>query len=147
MSSIDGEFVSEYLERVRSLIDERGWMTQCVVDDPPYAYTVGLHGGGRPELLIIGMPPESATQFLNLIAHEYPDLAPGDLIEGVANVAFRAVGVPTHRLRGRVNVAKAFYGELPSVLQIQWPCVEGFFPGQDGYTAFRSQPDLSESDG
>ena len=61
--------------RVAQTIRRRGWYIQYVLscrrtmpggdrghlEDPPFAYTVGLFGMGHPELLIVGVSPITAS--------------------------------------------------------------------------------------
>jgi hypothetical protein len=59
----------EYLEELRATIALHGWAVQAVEDDRmPYAYTVGLHAHGLPELLITGLSDHRAAEVLNDVA-------------------------------------------------------------------------------
>src|SRR5262249_52869691 len=70
-----------YLDELRATIRIHGWAVQGVEDDRlPYAYTIGLHDRGLPELLVTGLPPEGAAGLLNDVAGaavDGRDLAPG----------------------------------------------------------------------
>lgn len=64
----------EYLDVLRAIISEHRWAIQFVEDEQrPFAYTVGLHGMGHPELLITGLPPQTSARLLNSIAHQMVD--------------------------------------------------------------------------
>ena len=59
----------EYLDELRETIRINGWAVQGVEDDRrPYAYTIGLHDRGLPELLVTGLSPERAARVLNDVA-------------------------------------------------------------------------------
>ena len=53
----------DYLDEVRKTIRRHGWMVQYVESDrTPFAYTIGLHDWGLPELLITAVSPHRATR-------------------------------------------------------------------------------------
>jgi hypothetical protein len=55
----------EYLDELRETIRINGWAVQGVEDDRrPFAYTIGLHDRGLPELLVTGLSPERAARVL-----------------------------------------------------------------------------------
>src|SRR5258705_5541569 len=59
----------EYLDELRATIRVHGWAVQGVEDDRrPYAYTIGLHDRGLPELLITGLSQQRAARVLNDVA-------------------------------------------------------------------------------
>ena len=54
--------VQEWLEAIHEVVEKQGWTVQFVESDrTPYAYTIGLHERGLPELLVTGLPPQSAV--------------------------------------------------------------------------------------
>ncbi|WP_319452699.1 MULTISPECIES: DUF4262 domain-containing protein [unclassified Mycobacterium] len=58
--------IDDYLHVLRSTIRQHGWAVQYVeTDRAPYAYTVGLHARGLPELLMTGLAPKRSAQLLN----------------------------------------------------------------------------------
>lgn len=66
--------VDDYFEVLRKIIARSGWAIQFVESDPrPFAYTVGLHEKGLPELLITGLPPQPSARLLNAIAARTTD--------------------------------------------------------------------------
>ncbi len=66
--------MQEWLEAIYKLVEKQGWVVQFVEDDrTPYAYTVGLHERGLPELLVTGLSTESATRILNSVAEYLVD--------------------------------------------------------------------------
>src|SRR6516162_8184963 len=61
----------DYAEHMQQLIAAYGWAVQGVERDgihPPWAYTVGLTGHRRPELVVTGMGLARATKVLNDVA-------------------------------------------------------------------------------
>ena len=65
----------DYFQEVRERIRKRGWMVQYVESErTPFAYTIGLHDWGQPELLMTAVSPQRATRLLNTVA--------GDAIAG-----------------------------------------------------------------
>ena len=63
----------EWLELLYERVKENGWTPMFVEDDRrPFAYTIGLHERGLPELLVTGMPHQRA----NLVLHSVAELSP-----------------------------------------------------------------------
>ena len=61
----------DYLQILREIIRGHGWAVQFVESEQrPFAYTIGLHDKGLPELLITGLPPRTSARLLNSIAHQ-----------------------------------------------------------------------------
>lgn len=66
--------IDEYLDSLRDTIADHGWVVQFVEDERrPFAYTIGLHERGLPELLITGLQAQKSTRVLNSIAHMIVD--------------------------------------------------------------------------
>lgn len=66
--------IDEYLDILRDNIADHGWAVQYVEDGRrPFAYTIGLHGRGLPELVITGLPAHTSARLLNSIAHQIVD--------------------------------------------------------------------------
>jgi hypothetical protein len=64
---------SEYLTQLREVIAARGWAVIGVERSrlhPPVAYSVGLTGYGRPEVVVTGLPIPFATQLLDAVASQ-----------------------------------------------------------------------------
>ena len=69
-----GRTTEDYLDTVRATIAAHRWAVQYVEDKKaPFAYTIGLHTLGTPELLIAGLPPHTSARLLNSIAHGVAD--------------------------------------------------------------------------
>ena len=48
-----GATQQDYFDELRSRVQKHGWAVQYVeIDRAPYAYTIGLHDRGLPELLV-----------------------------------------------------------------------------------------------
>ncbi|MBS1692717.1 MAG: DUF4262 domain-containing protein [Actinobacteria bacterium] len=59
----------DYLERLRQIVRSHGWAVQYIESDrTPFAYTVGLHDCGLPELLVSGVSPDRARRLLSTAA-------------------------------------------------------------------------------
>jgi hypothetical protein len=55
----------------RSTMVDHGWAVQYVESErTPFAYTVGLHDCGLPELLVTGVSPPRAKRLLNTVARD-----------------------------------------------------------------------------
>ncbi|MGV0602846.1 DUF4262 domain-containing protein, partial [Mycolicibacterium pulveris] len=54
--------IEDYLDELWAIIGDHGWAVQFVEDEKrPFAYTIGLHDLGVPELVISGVSPGGAT--------------------------------------------------------------------------------------
>jgi hypothetical protein len=64
-----------YLDYLRDMMrDHHGWQVQFVEHDKrPFAYTVGLHDRGLPELLITGLSEFVSNRVLGSIGHMIVD--------------------------------------------------------------------------
>ncbi len=67
------QFDRQHAAWIRATIRRHGWAIQAVLadpttGDPDYAYTIGLTTLRHPELLIAGLPPDTAAHHLNLLA-------------------------------------------------------------------------------
>jgi hypothetical protein len=133
-----------YDRHCRKIISEHGWMVQGVFpaeDDQgePFAYTVGLTAAGRAELVIAGLPMETAQQLLNDAAKRSltRELRAGDVLEEVASAPLRVVEAPS----AEVNMARHLYrGRQVSALQLVWPDRDGAFPGEPEWSMGDAQP-------
>ena len=66
--------IDDYLQILRDIVRDHGWAVQFVESEQrPFAYTIGLHDKGLPELLITGLPPKNSARLLNSIAHQIVD--------------------------------------------------------------------------
>lgn len=121
-----------------------GVFIQYVGGDPstrstPFAYTVGLFGLGHPELLVLGLPSDTAGPLLNEVAswiRAGRDLVPGELLEFEAwshRVVVEDVPNPGQILFS----ANGFYqrpdGLSVAAHQLTYDDKAGRFPGDEGY--------------
>ena len=136
-----------YLAQLTALIARHGWAVQGIERErgrPPWAYTVGLTGLGRPELLVTGLVPTRAVVLLNAVAAhlvhaEVP--APGEQVPLVGGPVVEFVRLPhpeVHLLR-----AVDLYGSTVEALQVVWTDDRGRWPWQLGFRSSRGgQPVL-----
>ncbi len=125
-------------------INEHGWMLQAVFgtdDDPcaPFVYTVGLTVAGLPELIIAGLPDQTAGWLLNTAAKRSlgVEIKAGDVIDDIATVPFRVIDAPS----AEVNLARHLYGlSRVTALQLVWPDDKGHYPGDPGWSLGDAQP-------
>jgi Domain of unknown function (DUF4262) len=121
--------VQEWLELIYEKVKENGWVVQYITGSMPFAYTIGLHERGLPELLVTGMPPERANLVLNsvsgyLLRGGRP--VPGErmLIGGELLLDFVQVQHPIAHLK----FAYSIYGPDLRALQVVWPDAHGHRP-------------------
>jgi Domain of unknown function (DUF4262) len=125
----------EYFDEVRATIRTHGWVVQGVEDDQrPYAYTIGLHDRGLPELLVTGMPPPRAARLLNSAAQAAVD---GRVFTPGAHIA---VGdgplveiVEVAQPDAHMNFAVALGGPDVRALQLVWCDERGRWPWAAGW--------------
>ena len=118
----------DYLDEVvRPVVARVGYAVQATeTHGVPLAYTIGLTGWGRPELVITGKSPPDAHDLLQaVLAGEEVPVADRrcDLQQGPALWAFRVVRPE------RLDVAAALYPELEA-LQLVWADTFGNWPWQ-----------------
>ncbi len=122
--------VQEWMEKLHRLVEKLGWIVQFVEDQrTPYAYTVGLHKRGLPELLVTGLPPGAANYMLRsvgeyLVSGGKP--VPGERILIGDELLLDVVQV--EHPDAHMNVAVAFYGPGLRALQLVWPDDRGHRP-------------------
>lgn len=104
-----------------------------------FAYTVGLHGIGHPELLVLGVGSGTASGLLNDVAARVRagrDLVPGEILDFAAwphRVLIEEVPNP-----GDILFAANHFYERPDVasvpaFQLTYDDRGGRFPTDDGY--------------
>jgi hypothetical protein len=125
----------EYLDELRATIRLHGWVVQGVEDERlPFAYTIGLHDRGLPELLVTGLSPEDAGRLLNDVAVA---ALGGRVFEPGAHVA---VGdgplleiVEVEHPDAHLVFAVALGGPDVRALQLVWPDERGRWPWAAGW--------------
>ncbi len=137
----------DYIEHVRGILDHHCWLVQEVERDrrqAPYAYTVGLTGHDRPELVVTGMRYERAVRLLDgMAAHllhaEAP--APGEVVPLAGGPVVEIVQVAEPAVH--LLVAAACYGAGVSALQLAYADDRGHWPWERGFRGGRGgQPVL-----
>lgn len=69
-----GATTEDYLDVLRAIVRKHRWAIQFVeCERRPFAYTVGLHEKGLPELLVTGLNPQTSARLLNSMAHDVVD--------------------------------------------------------------------------
>lgn len=134
----------EHEEFIRRSVEDPGWAIQLIPagdkdDEPPFAYTVGLHRSfGHPELIILGLDHSVMGRLLNICGDRIKagETLPVDMpILGI--IGQYAVKLRPVRRRAsykeHLGYAIWFYDghEFP-VLQLVWPDKNGRFPGEKG---------------
>lgn len=120
----------DYLDVLYDLVLEHGWAVQYVESERnPFAYTVGLHECGLPELLITGVGPPRARLVLNTvadycIAHGAPD--PGDEVELPDGRLLEVAEVA--QPDAHLGMAVGIYGRDVRALQLVWADDAGHWP-------------------
>ena len=143
-----GSTIEDYLDELRSTILEHGWAVQFVESDrTPYAYTIGLHDCGLPELLVTGLPPQRAARLLNRVAEmtirDGPP-TPGDQLQVPAGPLVEAVTVD--HPDAHMDMAVAFHADPQlRALQLVWADRDGRWPSAAGFSNGRGrQPVLGK---
>ena len=146
---------------VGAIIRRYGWFIQYVGGDArcnasgcdcsdqnslPFAYTVGLFGMNHPELLIFGVPQQTAGGVLNHLGEQIRagrNLLPGELITFEA-WPHRVIPEEVPNPGQIVFSANRFYQRPPEfsvpVLQLSYDDQAGRFPWDPGYAAPEMQP-------
>ncbi|HEX7428254.1 MAG TPA: DUF4262 domain-containing protein [Mycobacterium sp.] len=120
----------DYLDELRKTMVEHGWAVQYVESDrAPFAYTVGLHDCGLPELLVTGVSPQRAMRLLNIVAR---DLMSGDTLTPGQQITVRSGPlveiVEVANPDAHITWAVAFGGPNVRALQLVWADGHGRWP-------------------
>nr|WP_156686303.1 DUF4262 domain-containing protein [Mycobacterium sp. Marseille-P9652] len=131
-----GGTTEEYLDELRATILDHGWAVQYVEsENRPFAYTVGLHGRGLPELLMTGLPPDTSCRVLNSIAHMIVDdgthLAPAMHIDYENRFLIEVTEVEHPDVH--LKLAATLFGPRIRALQLVWADDKGRFPWEAGW--------------
>ena len=137
---------AEWIDGIRKLVDQRGHVVQYVEDDRrPFAYTIGLHRRGLPELLVTGLPPKHARWLLNTFIHRFAGRNPaaGDRYRLPARTHVEIVDVD--QPDAHMGMAIAIEGRDISALQLVWADDRGRWPWAPGFDdGQRIQPVLGK---
>ncbi len=122
--------MADWIAYIRDKIDRRGWAIQYVEDGlRSFAYTIGLHGFGLPELLVTGVVPASADQLLTHMAERaVVDGAPAPGLQmatdGPPFVEIVEVDCPP----AHMGMASAIQGYGYTARQLVWADAHGVLP-------------------
>ena len=125
-----GSTKRDYLDQFRATMLKHGWALQYVESDrTPYAYTIGLHDRGLPELLVTGVSPQRAARLLNRLAERAVDGEPPTRGEQIALRAGPLIEiVEVEHPDAHMDTAVAFYGSEFRALQLVWADGQGRWP-------------------
>ncbi|WP_234711384.1 DUF4262 domain-containing protein [Mycolicibacterium llatzerense] len=131
---------------LRGIMKDHGWAVQFVEDDRrPFAYTIGLHHLGLPELLVTGLPPRTAGRVLNSLGHQIVEdgtfLRPAMQIDYQGEFMFEVIDVehPDVHLKNAV----ALCSPRIRAFQLVWTDARGCWPWDRGWShGRRRQPVL-----
>ena len=127
-------------QHMAALIAQHGMAVNPVMGNPPFAYSVGQHAKGLPELIVFGIPPAFAAPLLyQMAAHLEAEHAAGRTV-GPGNVDLEGyqlptalIEVPVEAARQYATVADEFSEGQATYLQAVWPDRAGLFPWQPGF--------------
>lgn len=135
----------EYDQRLLDDVKRVGWHTlhiQAEEGSPPFSFTVGhFYKENHPEIIVIGLKPETAQQLLDIAALKIaggkariePHREYSDFTE---SLSLRFIPVSLEHYREYLGYANWFYGSLPGpypALQMVWPDKAGRFPWEPGF--------------
>jgi Domain of unknown function (DUF4262) len=122
--------IEEYFDELRETIRTHGWVVQFVEDDRrPFAYTIGLHDRGLPELVVTGLPSLQSAHTLNAIATASLGgsvYKPGEHIKLGHQMVLEVVEV--EHPDAHLNFAIALGGPDVRALQLVWADERGRWP-------------------
>lgn len=140
----------EYVQQVHEKVLRFGWVVQGVFPrkgEPgsPFSYTVGLTPQyHHPELILFGLPHETAGQLLNDLGGRVRDglvLHAGDRLSDVLRatqlgmpMVVEMVAVPADEVSKRLTMAERYAKAPVRALQMAWPDKDNLLPWQEGYS-------------
>ena len=137
--------LGDYLALLREKISARGWVVQYVEGERrPFAYTIGLHDRGLPELLVTGLAPTRAEWLLNTFAKRAVAgrrYVAGDEVRLPAGTHLEIVDV--EHPDAHMGLAIAIEGRDITAVQLVWADSRGRWPWAPGFDdGHRLQPVL-----
>ncbi|MBX7432557.1 DUF4262 domain-containing protein [Mycobacterium sp. Y57] len=126
----------DYLDVLRETIREHGWAVQFVEEERrPFAYTVGLHDRGLPELLVTGLQAQMSAKLLNLTGRHMVDgsmvLHPAERIAYGNRFLLEVVEVEHPIVH--LKFAAGIYGPKIRAYQLVWADDVGRWPWDRGW--------------
>ncbi len=133
------EFAQDpYLAGIAAVVQTAGWAVQHGGDGEgqiEFSHTVGLTAVGHPEIIILGMPPDSAQAFLNLagslIRDEGLRFEHGTVTEEFIGPGAAVVFIDVID-DSNLSVVRGIYGSA-SAVQLIYPDSNGQLPWMSGY--------------
>ncbi|GAA1831948.1 DUF4262 domain-containing protein [Luedemannella flava] len=142
--------------RVTAVVRRYGWFVQYVLGDtcssttcgcsrtgvPAYAYSIGLFGLGHPELVVFGLPPDTAGGVINALGRRVRAggiLIPGEVLtfdEWAHRVRPEALPDAGELALG----AHRYYRREVPLLQLSYDDRAGRFPWEPDHAAPHLQP-------
>jgi hypothetical protein len=120
----------EDIDGLRASVCAHGWAIKYVEDERrPYAYTIGLHELGLPELLVTGVTTERALALLDYFIQEAIAKGaprPGDRITLSDTVNIEAVHVDQPDVH--LSLAVRLFGPKLRAVQLVWTDMCGRWP-------------------
>lgn len=129
------EFQDDYLGIVAEKVAEFGHTYQHVMDSVPMTYTVGLTGQGFPELVLFGLPPQTAQAVLGTVVEK---VKAGEQFTNGQEMHDVVAGFPVMVIEvadaEELLVAQAFVGPDRAVTawQVVFPDAQGLWPWDEG---------------
>lgn len=132
--------IDDYLQILREIVRDHGWAVQFVESEQrPFAYTVGLHDKGLPELLITGLPAQTSARLLNSIAHQIVE--DGITLRPAMHIHFHdefiLEVVEVDRPDVHLKFAAALLGPQIRALQLVWTDDPHWWPWDHGWATGR----------
>ena len=128
------------------MTEHHGWVVQYVHHERrPFAYTIGLHNRGLPELLVTGLDSHVSNRVLKSIGHMIVDdgatVAPAMLIDYEDRFLMEVVAVAHPDVH--LKYAARICGKDIRALQLVWADDKGRWPWEKGWNDERAvQPVL-----
>lgn len=118
-----------------------GWSGIAVIESEEtrsFAYTVGLSGKGTPDLVVVGLPPETAHALIHEILALDQPLEAGREYPGLGGEILVRIVEPLPGVAQEMTSSRSFHESFVSgsewhPLQLLWPDIAGHFPGESGY--------------
>jgi hypothetical protein len=137
MTVVETDWVGTMMRKIEGNITRCGWHATGVVGGGgSFVYTTGLTGRDHPELVVAGLPPDTAHGLISAaveVIRSGVPLVPGrDYAEIAAGFPIRFQVVDQDKCRHPLSVTTRFYGGQKPALQLVWPDPEGLFPGDPG---------------
>jgi Domain of unknown function (DUF4262) len=129
--------VDDYLDELRDTIRRHRWVVQYVEDDRrPFAYTIGLHDLGLPELMITGLRAQTAYGVLNCTARMMVDdgMVPAPPMHINHHGDFLLEVVEVDHPDVHLTFAVALCGPRIRALQLVWADNRGHWPWDRGWS-------------